>query len=292
MRGPGALHFVAFMLLTAGVAKTAAAQEDFSSVYEKVSNAVVLIDFEDGAREVGSGVIVGVTVSGQALILTANHVVEGYDEVIVSFSGGVEESHVGKVSVDLYSDTEDMAVIVVQDPPGEIDVICFRESPGKKGESVGTIGHPLGEAFTWSNGSITNVHGKYVIHDARLQRGSSGGPLLDDCSRLLGMNVQLIHTESADSVPEAELTAGTGVAIGSTSIASVLDGWFADTRLKKKWKFKKYCSFWQRLSKQPAVLAVEAVVLVGGVVLLWPTGDNGNGPEPEFGDPPDPPSGQ
>jgi S1-C subfamily serine protease len=290
MRSSWALYLVGVLLLTAWAVNVAVAQTDFSDVYAEASKAVVLIDFEDGAREVGSGVIVGVTESGSVLILTANHVVDGYDNVNVSFAGGVER-RVGKVSVDLYSDAEDMAIVVVQDPPEGIDVIRFRESPGKKGESVGTIGHPLGEAFTWSNGSITNIHGKYVVHDARLQRGSSGGPLLDDCSRLLGMNVQLIQTQDADSVPETDI-AGTSVATGVTAIASVLDGWFADTRFKDKWKFQKYCSFWQRLYKQPAMWVVEVVAIVGGVYLFWPSDDVNPDPDPEFGEPPGPPSGQ
>ncbi len=287
------LHLISLMLLAAGSGQFVAAQEDFSKVYEKANQAVVLIDFEDGAREVGSGVVVGVTKSGAVLILTANHVVEGYEEVYVSFAGDVEQHRSGTVSETLFSEAEDMAMVVVQDPPSGVEVISLRESPGKKGESVGTIGHPLGEAFTWSNGSISNIHGKYIVHDARLKRGSSGGPLLDDCSRLLGMNVHIIEVPEDDSGQSTDIPEGTSIALAASSIASLLDGWFADTRFEEKWSYKKYCSFWERLYKQPVILVGEAILAAGGIYLLVTSGDDGNGPvEATFGEPPDPPNGR
>lgn len=286
---PGTCGIACILAVLAGVA---VAEEDFSRVYKDARMAIVLIDFADQGREVGSGVVVGITESGSALILTANHVVDGYDQVIVYFAGGVEDPRDGIVSEDLYTETEDLAIVVVQDPPEGIDVIRLRESPAKKGERVGAIGHPLGNPFTWSNGSVTNVYGKEVFHDARIERGSSGGPLLDDCSRMLGLNVELIRGGEVDSIPEADLTNGSSVAMGATTIASILDGWFADTRFKRKWGYKKYCSFWQRLYKQPAMLAFEAVLIAGGVYSLWPDGGDGTTSDPTFDNPPGPPSGQ
>jgi S1-C subfamily serine protease len=287
------LHLIILVLLVAGGGKIATAQEDFSKVYEKANKAVVLIGFEDGAREVGSGVVVGVTENGAALVLTANHVVEGYETVTVSFAGDIDQHRTGVVSGTLFSEAEDMAIVVVQNPPSGIEVIRLRESPGKKGESVGTIGHPLGEAFTWSNGSISNVHGKHIVHDARLQRGSSGGPLLDGCSRLLGMNIQIIDTTTdSDSLPPTDMPEGTSIALAATSVASVLDGWFADTRFEEKWTYKKYCSFWERLYKQPVVLVGEAAVIAGSIYWLVTSGDDGTDPDPLFDEPPNPPNGQ
>ena len=281
-----------FLSLMAAVTNVAVGQEDLSSTYEKSNNAVALITSQDGARD-GSGVIIGITESGSVLILTARHVVDGHDDVDVFFAGDLGRTRAGTVQESFYVETEDMAIVLVQNPPSHVEVIRFRESAGKKGESVGTIGNPLGEAFTWSNGNITNIHGKHLIHDARLQRGSSGGPLLDHCGRMLGMNVRvLVDDGDAPQVGE-ELLSGAGVALSTNSIVAVLDGWFSDTRFREKWKFKKYCSFWERLYKQPVVLVVEAALIAGGVYAFVSGGGEDPTPteDPEFGNPPGPPDG-
>lgn len=263
--------------------------EDFSKVYGKVNQAVVLIDFEDRAREVGSGVIIGITVDGIALILTANHVVQGYEEVLVSFAGILGQQYKGMVSQTLFDETDDLAIIEVLDPPSDLKIISFRKSVAKKGESVGTIGHPQEKAYTWTDGSITNIFGKYIMHDAELKVGSSGGPLLDRCGRMLGLNVELMQppeepldneTQPTEDTPEV----GTGVTIASGSIVSLMDGWLSEISLQEKWKFKKYCSFWERFYKDLRYIGTEVVIAGGIIYLIWP---NGNGPDSIFEPPPD-----
>lgn len=264
-------------------------QEDYADVYGKANKAVVLIDFEDGAREVGSGVIIGITRGGSALILTAHHVVNGYEEVSVSFSGSIEP-HAGIVSDTYFDDAADLAIVIVREPPQDLKTINFKKASAKKGEGVGTIGHPLGEAFTWTSGSITNMHGKYLIHNAHLERGSSGGPLLDGCSRMLGMNVQLIQFPDEEKELYQDTLEGGSVALAASSIVSIMEGWFSDTRFKEQWGVKKYCSFWERLYKDPVFLVVEVGAVVGGII--WQVKqDNGDGVEDRiFGEPPPPPS--
>lgn len=287
MRKNVILILLAVIVLGTG---SAYGEKDFADVYGKANKAVVLIESEDGARE-GSGVIVGTTPSGTALILTAHHVVNGYGKVIVSFSG-VIETYDGTVSVKFFDDTQDLAIVSVDDPPPDLETINFRKSAGKKGESIGTIGHPLGEAFTWSSGSITNLHGKYITHDAKLERGSSGGPLLDGCARMLGMNVHLIELpDEITGIDQDTLDVG-GVALASNSIISIMDGWFSDTRFDKKWGVKKYCSFWQRLYKDPLFLIPEIGAAVYGIIALVTGDDVKEGEEKTFGTPPLPPGGQ
>jgi S1-C subfamily serine protease len=264
-------------------------QEDYSDVYGKANKSVVLIDFEDGAREVGSGVIIGITRGGSALILTAHHVVNGYEEVIVSFSG-IIEPYAGIVSDTFYDDAEDLAIVIVREPPQDMKVINFKKASAKKGESVGTIGHPLGEAFTWSGGSITNMHGKYLIHNAYLERGSSGGPLLDGCSRMLGMNVQLIQFPDEEKELYQDTLEGGSVALAASSIVSIMEGWFSDTRFEEKWGVKKYCSFWERLYKDPVFLVVELGTIVGGIIWQVKKNNGDDGEVKIFGEPPPPPS--
>ena len=252
-------------------------QNELSEVYSEANKTVAVISFEDKNKIVGSGVIVGTTGEGSAIILTAGHVVHGYQEVNVSFSGVLEDNYIGKVKEFDIPDTNDIGIIVVEDPPQNLEIIKFREPIAFKGETVGTIGHPLGETYTWSEGTISNISGDLIFHTAKLNEGSSGGPLLDECGRMLGMNVQR---------QEAEPEEGTSISLASASIISIMNGIFSETQFEKKWEYKKYCSFWERLYKNPFYIAGEAAALGGIVYLIFRSRPE---PDPTFGLPPAPP---
>ncbi len=273
MQRSGILFFRVFLLFILS-SRIAYSQEDFTKVYSSVNRSVVVIDFEDHVREVGSGVIVGLLPSGSALILTANHVVKDYNEVIVSFAGLLEETYTGVVSQTLNSELDDLALIVVQKPPTNLAVIQFKKSIPRKGTKVGTIGHPQSETYTWTDGSINNIFGKYLLHNAPLDVGSSGGPLLDTCGRLLGMNVQIIlpPEKPPEDLAEAEqdtiFKVGSSITLSSTAIVPIIEGWFADIQFKEKWQFKKYCSTLDRMKRKPLYLFAEGAVIVGTGYLI------------------------
>ena len=56
-------------------------KKEWSRIYSKADNSVVIIDYmDDEIRTVGSGIVVGVKKNGTATILTAYHVVKDYYE--------------------------------------------------------------------------------------------------------------------------------------------------------------------------------------------------------------------
>jgi len=268
-------------------------QDDLSGVFSKVDDAVVVIDYEDKARMVGSGVIIGITKEGSALILTADHVVSGYKKVLVSFAGEVEKTYSGTVKEYNIPEIYDIAFVAVQDPPQNLQLIKFRKSVAERSELVGTIGHPLGGKYTWSQGDVSNIIGDMIQHTAVLDVGSSGGPLLDGCGRMLGMNVKVlikqtyeVTGEDGNTTLRDTLAAGESITLSSGSIISVMEGLFDNVKFKKKWKTKKYCSFGERMYKDPVFLVLEAAIIGGIVYAIFK-------PEPEedqaFGAPPGPP---
>ena len=291
---------IAALMLSAASSRKAFCEQDFSTTYAKANGSVVLIDFKDGARQVGSGVVVGVTTYGAVLILTANHVVKGYDICLVSFSGRIEQ-YIGRVSSALTTERDDLAIVVVKKPPAGLEMVTFAASAARKGKRVGTIGHPQGEPYTWSEGAIKNIFlGKYILHDAKLDVGSSGGPLLDPCGRMLGMNVELHEkpssTEELDEESKAVLDtvqAGDSATLASGSILPILENWLSEVPLKEKWKVKRYCSFLEKMYKHPVYITVEAIGVGIGIVGWsndwWRRNGNGNG-LPVFGEPPGPPN--
>ncbi|MFM7321780.1 MAG: S1C family serine protease, partial [Armatimonadota bacterium] len=147
---------------------------------------------------VGSGVIVDATGS----ILTNDHVVEGAKDgkVVVKMSDGT--TYPGTVSRDPRSD-----LAVVKITAGKpLPYVRFADSDALKvGQWAVAIGSPFGKENTMTTGIVSALHrktdisegvtGRYypslIQTDAAINRGNSGGPLLNIRGELIGINVAI-----------------------------------------------------------------------------------------------------
>jgi len=152
---------------------------------------------QEGGTATGSGFVV----DEDGTILTNAHVVEGADQVTVSFEEGGESIDAEVKGVD--GDT-DLAVLKID--PGEVEDLTplplGDSSELEVGDPVVAIGNPFGLQRTVTTGivsalqrqidapsgfSIENV----VQTDASINPGNSGGPLLDAQGRVIGINSQI-----------------------------------------------------------------------------------------------------
>jgi S1-C subfamily serine protease len=152
---------------------------------------------QEGGAATGSGFVV----DDDGTILTNAHVVDGADQVTVSFEEGGESIDAEVQGVD--PDT-DLAVLKID--PGEVEdltVLPLGDSSNLEvGDPVVAIGNPFGLQRTVTTGivsalqrqidapsgfSISNV----VQTDASINPGNSGGPLLDAQGRVIGINSQI-----------------------------------------------------------------------------------------------------
>jgi len=121
----------------------------------------------------------------------------------------------------------DVAVIKVNAPPDELFPVAFGDSSRLRvGQRVFALGNPFGLDRTLSTGIISSLDRwipsrrkvgriKQIIQiDASINPGSSGGPLLDSHSRMIGMNTA-IASKTGES-------AGVGFAIPINTIARVV----------------------------------------------------------------------
>ncbi len=119
------------------------------------------------------------------------------------------------------------ALVIARDPVRDVAVISFPTNiPGLTlapaapalGDEVFALGAPLGIEFTLTEGRISSLARQTNIavpmlmlqHDAAVNPGSSGGPLVDAEGRLLGMNSQIadgsrMFVGIAYAIPTAEL---------------------------------------------------------------------------------------
>ena len=170
-------------------------------VYALAAPSVVLV-LSDGGF--GSGALIG----ADGRIVTNLHVLDGAREVGVIFKPKEEGAVLGRKDVRVAKvvrrdGVTDLAVIQVAEVPAGITPLTVAEGPPiAVGADVHAIGHPTGEAWTYTRGIVSQVRRDYawaaednIPHKATviqtqtpISPGSSGGPLLDDNLAIVGVN--------------------------------------------------------------------------------------------------------
>jgi serine protease Do len=170
------------------------------------------------ATSLGSGVVV----SPDGYILTNNHVVEGATDVKVSFSN--KEEYPAKI---VGSDkASDIAVLKIN--KSGLATLPFADSNrAEVGDVVLAIGEPFGlpGSQTVTMG-IISAKGRaglgierfedFIQTDAAINRGNSGGALIDTRGDLVGINTAILSGESGGNQ-------GIGFAIPANMARSVMD---------------------------------------------------------------------
>lgn len=166
-------------------------------------------EYEQDSESTGSGIIVAQS-EDELLIATNNHVVENADDLTVLFSVDVEDEEDKLVSAQVKGTDSslDLAVIAVKlsDIPKEVKKqISVAELGDSDSVQVGdwsiAIGNALGYgqsvtfgivsalnrevSLSTNNGTISN---NMIQTDAAINFGNSGGALLDEDGRLIGIN--------------------------------------------------------------------------------------------------------
>lgn len=153
----------------------------------------------DPVTGVGSGVIV----SDDGYILTNNHVIERSDEITVTLSNGKEyvAELVGRDAAGSEVSGTDLAVLKI-DAEG-LPILPFGDSDQLEvGEWVIAIGTPLNFSQTVTRGIVSAKgrpghrsgikYGNFIQTDAPINRGNSGGALINIRGELVGINTAII----------------------------------------------------------------------------------------------------
>ncbi len=203
---------------------TAASGKELSprEIYEQASPAVVMVmGYADGGRKGSGGT--GSIVQSDGLILTNAHVVieEQTGKPFARLSVFLKPARVtGESKSDLsrmvrakllaYSQTLDLALLKLEGVMEPLPVVDVSESGRVRiGDRVVAIGHPeQGGLWTLTTGVISaevdnfnGVKGKHVFQtETGLNRGNSGGPLLDGEGRMVGVNTAIARVAS-DGLP-------------------------------------------------------------------------------------------
>jgi S1-C subfamily serine protease len=190
-------------------------------VYTRDGRGVVSVDVaatSDAGPAGGSGFVV----DEAGHIVTNQHVVEGAEEISVSFADGVRR----EAEVVGQDPSTDVALIQVDAPRKALKPLTLGDSNSVGvGEPVIAIGNPLNVGISVTTGIVSGLGrpikapNNYTINDAvqtdaAINPGNSGGPLLDSRGTVIGVNAQ-IASESGGSE-------GVGFAVPINTVKSVI----------------------------------------------------------------------
>ena len=180
--------FASFVLLLSGLTGTVAHAETAQIIGHALDATLVLYSDDPDAAFIGSGFVW----SDGRHALTNAHVVGDAATVLVEDRNGMRVA----ARVRARDPVRDIAVLDLPDSrPGLVPV---SELPGI-GTAIFALGAPLGLGFTATSGIVAAaprqveaaVPLRLIQHDAAINPGSSGGPLIDGQGRLIGMNSQI-----------------------------------------------------------------------------------------------------
>jgi 2-alkenal reductase len=187
-----------------------------------VAPAVVTVLNRGGGLSGGSGS--GVIIRADGYIITNQHVVEGADSFAVVFP----DSSVHEAVLIGADPMTDIAIIQVDDPVpatatvGDSDVL-------QPGEMVLAIGSPLGSfrnsvtsgVVSALNRSVGSLEG-LIQTDAAINRGNSGGPLVNLRGEVVGINTLVVRGRELESEAEPQAE-GLGFAVPSSIFERISD---------------------------------------------------------------------
>jgi serine protease Do len=199
--------WIAGIALLAGSTRTLAGSpssvDNLAPVFKQVGSAVVVVRTTERAvarrsnrGQVGvEGLGSGVLVSADGKIVTAAHVVQTADAVIVEFA-----DH-GPVPAEVVASepAADVALLKVQHVPDGVRPVKLGDSDKVQiGEQVFVVGAPLGLTHTLTVGHLSARHkpnatysGMLAVEffqtDAAINRGNSGGPMFNVDGEVIGI---------------------------------------------------------------------------------------------------------
>ena len=144
----------------------------------------------------------GFVVAPWRLIVTNNHVVEGYDDILVTFSDGIEQAGV----VVARDERRDLAVIRTSVPQQYKGLHVKPTSEVLIGEEAYAIGAPVdadGLGWTLTRGIVSQIRNgetSWIQMDTAVNPGNSGGPLTDKDGVVLGVVVTKLTGDSLEGI--------------------------------------------------------------------------------------------
>ncbi len=128
------------------------------------------------------------------LIVTNEHVIRDNREVAVA-----SDSFPKQLAPVVYIDPKyDLAFLAAPQSAAAPQALLSTDKRLREGDQVVAVGHPLGLKYAATKGIVSNTRHEqndifYIQHDAALNPGNSGGPLVDMDGNIVGVNTFILR---------------------------------------------------------------------------------------------------
>ncbi|HWH18891.1 MAG TPA: trypsin-like peptidase domain-containing protein [Solirubrobacterales bacterium] len=168
-----------------------------NQIYKADANGVAFIESKV-SEGVASGS--GVVLDDEGHVLTNNHVVEGGEEIKVSFES---EGQMYPAEVVGTEPNSDLALLKVEAPASQLHPLKLGDSSKMEvGDPVVAIGNPFDLQRTVTSGIVSALQREIqapdgvtidnvIQTDAAINPGNSGGPLINSAGEVIGINSQI-----------------------------------------------------------------------------------------------------
>ena len=194
--------------------------------FDNISSSIVKLETTTtrSSKNFGSGIII----SQDGYIVTAYHLLRGAYDISANILGDKYNANI--VGFDEYSDIAVIKVNATGLKPMQIET----KLDLKIGDRVYAIGNPFNVGISVSSGILSatgrnfgNPYLDILQTDASINRGNSGGALIDTRGRLIGINT-LIRSSSGGSE-------GIGLAIPSTNALEIISDLIQYGEVRRGW---------------------------------------------------------
>jgi putative serine protease PepD len=228
-----------------------------------ITQAVEYDFFQDAVPVEGAGS--GFVIDPRGYVMTNNHVIEGAENIQVTL--GDRSHYVARlVGTD---PRNDIALLKIQPKDKPLVALSLGDSSRLQvGQAVLAIGNPFGFSSTLTKGVIsalgrtvqtsdTTAIDQAIQTDAAINRGNSGGPLLNSRGEVIGINTA-IYTPSGT-------TAGIGFAIPINMAKRIAQDLITEGRVRHAYLGASEIALWPELA-QALRLPVQQGLLVERIV--------------------------
>ena len=209
--------FIIFSCVPFNISATEDDELKFESVIERTKKSVVILSMNPNVvpetDPSKTGLCSGVVVDDIGHVLTNFHCVynQNYIRLYYYDENDWQNYEVNVIGLDPLADLALIQVLGKEEPIPHLE---FAEDVGKikSGTDVFALGHPMGMAWTVTKGIVSSTE-RYARHpfikaiqtDSAINKGNSGGPLMNMKGEIVGINALIISRISEN--------AGVGLAI-------------------------------------------------------------------------------
>ena len=225
-------------------------RKPLKNYHSKKNNSIFGKNISKKSSSLGSGVIF----SSNGYILTNQHVIgnESSNITVELLDGSKTQAKI--VGIDKETD---LAVLKIEPESIDLPVIEIGNSDTLLiGDIVLAVGNPYGLGQSVSMGIISatgrefnNPYSNYLQTDASINKGNSGGALIDTQGKLIGINT-LIRSSSGGSE-------GIGLAIPSVTVLQIINDLIQFGEVKRGWLG---LSIDRRQLVQENILVIEQII--------------------------------